>query len=95
MFFDEAASALDPELVKGILALIADLGDDGMTMIVVTHEMGFARSSCATPWCSWTTARSSKRAHPSRFSTPPKPSGSSGFSPGFSERNAYCQAPTG
>jgi polar amino acid transport system ATP-binding protein len=45
MFFDEATSALDPELVKGILALIADLGADGMTMIVVTHEMGFARSA--------------------------------------------------
>jgi polar amino acid transport system ATP-binding protein len=45
MFFDEVTSALDPELVKGVLALIADLGADGMTMIVVTHEMGFARSS--------------------------------------------------
>jgi polar amino acid transport system ATP-binding protein len=44
MFFDEATSALDPELVKGVLALIADLGDDGMTMVMVTHEMGFARS---------------------------------------------------
>ena len=45
MFFDEATSALDPELVKGILELIADLGDSGMTMVVVTHEMGFARST--------------------------------------------------
>ena len=45
MFFDEATSALDPELVKGILALIAELGADGMTMVVVTHEMGFAKSS--------------------------------------------------
>ena len=45
MFFDEATSALDPELVKGILALIADLGSDGMTMVAVTHEMGFARST--------------------------------------------------
>jgi polar amino acid transport system ATP-binding protein len=48
MFFDEATSALDPELVKGILALIADLGADGMTMVVVTHEMGFARSASDT-----------------------------------------------
>ena len=48
MFFDEATSALDPELVKGILALIVDLGADGMTMIVVTHEMGFARSASDT-----------------------------------------------
>jgi len=45
MFFDEATSALDPELVKGVLALIAELGEDGMTMVVVTHEMGFARSA--------------------------------------------------
>jgi len=45
MFFDEATSALDPELVKGVLALIAELGEDGMTMVVVTHEMGFARST--------------------------------------------------
>lgn len=43
MFFDEATSALDPELVKGILALIADLAQAGMTMVIVTHEMGFAR----------------------------------------------------
>ncbi|MEV4129739.1 amino acid ABC transporter ATP-binding protein [Nocardia sp. NPDC049707] len=44
MFFDEATSALDPELVKGILALMAELATQGMSMIVVTHEMGFARS---------------------------------------------------
>ncbi|MFD9666690.1 amino acid ABC transporter ATP-binding protein [Rhodococcus sp. NPDC059968] len=43
MFFDEATSALDPELVKGVLALMADLANGGMTMVVVTHEMGFAR----------------------------------------------------
>jgi polar amino acid transport system ATP-binding protein len=48
MFFDEATSALDPEMVKGILQLIADLGADGMTMVVVTHEMGFARSASET-----------------------------------------------
>ena len=45
MFFDEATSALDPELVKGILSLIAELGADGLTMVAVTHEMGFARST--------------------------------------------------
>ncbi|RVW02387.1 amino acid ABC transporter ATP-binding protein [Rhodococcus spongiicola] len=44
MFFDEATSALDPELVKGVLALMSDLAKGGMTMVVVTHEMGFARS---------------------------------------------------
>ncbi len=45
MLFDEATSALDPELVKGILTLIAELAGDGMTMVVVTHEMSFARST--------------------------------------------------
>lgn len=43
MLFDEATSALDPELVKGVLKLMADLCQRGMTMVVVTHEMGFAR----------------------------------------------------
>ncbi|MGI5152428.1 amino acid ABC transporter ATP-binding protein [Plantactinospora sp. CA-294935] len=43
MLFDEATSALDPELVKGVLSLMAELADQGMTMLVVTHEMGFAR----------------------------------------------------
>ena len=44
MFFDEATSALDPELVKGVLALMTDLSKGGMTMVVVTHEMGFSRN---------------------------------------------------
>ncbi len=43
MLFDEATSALDPELVKGVLAVMRDLARAGMTMIVVTHEMRFAR----------------------------------------------------
>nr|WP_246429520.1 amino acid ABC transporter ATP-binding protein [Sagittula marina] len=43
VLFDEVTSALDPELVKGVLNLMADLGRRGMTMVVVTHEMGFAR----------------------------------------------------
>lgn len=43
MLFDEVTSALDPELVKGILDLLPDLAKEGMTMIVVTPEMGFAR----------------------------------------------------
>ncbi|MDQ0995419.1 ABC-type polar amino acid transport system ATPase subunit [Phyllobacterium ifriqiyense] len=43
ILFDEVTSALDPELVKGVLNLLADLGQRGMTMVVVTHEMGFAR----------------------------------------------------
>jgi ABC-type polar amino acid transport system ATPase subunit len=43
MLFDEATSALDPELIGGILAEMKHLAEEGMTMIVVTHEMGFAR----------------------------------------------------
>jgi polar amino acid transport system ATP-binding protein len=43
MLFDEPTSALDPELVGEVLAVMKDLAGDGMTMIVVTHEMGFAR----------------------------------------------------
>ncbi|MGO1865741.1 MAG: ectoine/hydroxyectoine ABC transporter ATP-binding protein EhuA [Corynebacterium variabile] len=43
MLFDEPTSALDPELVGEVLAVMRRLADDGMTMLVVTHEMGFAR----------------------------------------------------
>jgi polar amino acid transport system ATP-binding protein len=43
MLFDEATSALDPELIKGILAVMRDLARSGITMLVVTHEMRFAR----------------------------------------------------
>jgi polar amino acid transport system ATP-binding protein len=43
MLFDEPTSALDPELVGDVLAVMRDLALSGMTMIVVTHEMGFAR----------------------------------------------------
>ena len=43
MLFDEPTSALDPEMVGEVLDLIRDLADEGMTMVIVTHEMGFAR----------------------------------------------------
>ena len=43
MLFDEPTSALDPEMVGEVLELMRELADDGMTMIVVTHEMGFAK----------------------------------------------------
>jgi ABC-type polar amino acid transport system ATPase subunit len=45
MLFDEATSALDPETVGGVLQLMEDLAGEGMTMVVVTHEMGFARKA--------------------------------------------------
>jgi len=44
MLFDEVTSALDPELVGEVLQVMRDLADEGMTMLVVTHEMGFARN---------------------------------------------------
>mgnify|MGYP004540575337 FL=1 len=43
MLFDEPTSALDPEMVGEVLNIMTELADDGMTMVVVTHEMGFAR----------------------------------------------------
>ena len=42
MLFDEPTSALDPEMIKEVLDTMIELAEDGMTMIVVTHEMGFA-----------------------------------------------------
>lgn len=44
IFFDEPTSALDPELIGEVLAVMRQLADEGMTMLVVTHEMGFARN---------------------------------------------------
>ncbi|MGG7446956.1 amino acid ABC transporter ATP-binding protein [Kosakonia oryzendophytica] len=44
MLFDEPTSALDPEMIKEVLDVMLDLAESGMTMIVVTHEMGFART---------------------------------------------------
>jgi polar amino acid transport system ATP-binding protein len=43
MLFDEPTSALDPELVGEVLQVMKDLARDGMTMVIVTHEMGFAK----------------------------------------------------
>jgi polar amino acid transport system ATP-binding protein len=61
MLFDEPTSALDPELVGDVLQVMRKLADEGMTMLVVTHEMGFAREVG-----SWTAATSSKREIPAR-----------------------------
>jgi ABC-type polar amino acid transport system ATPase subunit len=46
MLFDEPTSALDPEMIREVLDVMRDLAEEGMTMIVVTHEMGFAREVC-------------------------------------------------
>jgi ABC-type glutathione transport system ATPase component len=45
MLFDEPTSALDPEMIKEVLDVMTDLAKEGMTMVVVSHEMGFARAA--------------------------------------------------
>jgi polar amino acid transport system ATP-binding protein len=45
MLFDEPTSALDPEMIKEVLDVMLDLAKEGMTMMVVSHEMGFARAA--------------------------------------------------
>ena len=45
MLFDEPTSALDPEMIKEVLDVMAALAKEGMTMLVVSHEMGFARAA--------------------------------------------------
>ncbi|ANZ61829.1 glutamine ABC transporter ATP-binding protein [Secundilactobacillus paracollinoides] len=50
MLFDEPTSALDPEMVGEVLAVMKELADEGMTMVVVTHEMGFAREVADEVW---------------------------------------------
>lgn len=50
LLFDEPTSALDPELVGEVLQVMKSLAEEGMTMLVVTHEMGFAREvGCSSP----------------------------------------------
>jgi glutamate transport system ATP-binding protein len=45
MLFDEPTSALDPEMIKEVLDVMVNLAKEGMTMLVVTHDMGFARNA--------------------------------------------------
>ncbi len=76
MLFDEVTSALDPELVKEVLDVMKELAAEGMTMVVVTHEMGFARD-VASGSSSWTAASSSKPGRRRMCSTTPSTSGRS------------------
>ena len=63
IYFDEPTSALDPELIGEVLAVMRQLAEDGMTMLVVTHEMDFARNVSSqvlfmdTGCCSWTAGK--------------------------------------
>ena len=81
MLFDEVTSALDPELVGEVLVVMRDLARDGMTMLVVTHEMQFARE-VGDRSSSWT--RGDRRA--GRACRRPRPSA------GRSGRGASCAA---
>ena len=67
MLFDEPTSALDPEMVGEVLDVMKQLARDGMTMVVVTHEMGFAREMGDRVIFMW------KRASPQSFLTIQRP----------------------
>mgnify|MGYP000450067988 CR=1 FL=1 len=71
MLFDEATSALDPELVRDVLGVMRDLARDGMTMIVVTHEMGFA-PRCRRPRGLYGRRRYRGRGYAERGLRPPQ-----------------------
>jgi ABC-type polar amino acid transport system ATPase subunit len=71
MLFDEVTSALDPELVGEVLAVMRDLARDGMTMLVVTHEMGFARD-VADRVVFMDEGLIVEQDHPERFFTQPR-----------------------
>jgi glutamate transport system ATP-binding protein len=71
MLFDEATSALDPEMVKEVLDVMTSLAREGMTMIVVTHEMGFARSA-AQRVIFMTDGRIAEESTPEEFFTNPR-----------------------
>ena len=73
MLLDEVTSALDPELVGEVLAVIRDLKAEGMTMIIATHEMAFARD-VADEVCFLHEGRILERGEPERiFSAPERP----------------------
>jgi polar amino acid transport system ATP-binding protein len=71
ILFDEPTSALDPELVGEVLAVMQDLAREGMTMIIVTHEMGFARD-VASRIVFMDNGRNVETASPEKFFTAPE-----------------------
>jgi glutamate transport system ATP-binding protein len=71
MLFDEPTSALDPEMINEVLDVMVALAQDGMTMIVVTHEMGFARKA-ADRVVFMSDGRIVEEATPEEFFTHPK-----------------------
>ena len=79
MLFDEPTSALDPEMVNEVLDVMTSLAREGMTMVVVTHEMGFARTAARSGASSWPTVRSSRRRRRTSSSPTPKSSRAKDF----------------
>ncbi len=71
MLFDEPTSALDPEMINEVLDVMVGLAQDGMTMIVVTHEMGFARKA-ADRVVFMADGQIVEQARPEEFFTAPK-----------------------
>jgi polar amino acid transport system ATP-binding protein len=71
MLFDEVTSALDPELVAEVLSVIRELADEGMTMLIATHEMGFARD-IANRVCFLDEGRILEQGPPERIFTSPE-----------------------
>jgi polar amino acid transport system ATP-binding protein len=71
MLFDEVTSALDPELVAEVLGVIRELADEGMTMLIATHEMGFARD-IASRVCFLSEGRILEQGPPERIFTSPE-----------------------
>ena len=71
MLFDEVTSALDPELVAEVLSVIKELADEGMTMLIATHEMGFARD-IASRVCFLDEGKILEQAPPERIFTSPE-----------------------
>jgi len=71
MLFDEPTSALDPEMINEVLDVMVNLARDGMTMLVVTHEMGFARK-VAHRVVFMDGGRIVEEAEPDRFFSDPK-----------------------
>lgn len=66
MLFDEPTSALDPEMVGEVLSVMKNLAIEGMTMVVVTHEMGFAKKSRTVSFL-WMQESFKKKAHLKKF----------------------------
>jgi polar amino acid transport system ATP-binding protein len=92
MLFDEATSALDPELVGDVLRVMRRLAAEGMTMVVVTHEMGFARD-VADRVIFMDNGAIVEEAHPSQVFTAPRSPRTRQFLQSVLNRNSSADEP--